>query len=87
MEATEISEEVHQKFLHIHLSFESEELFNEFVRMPAEKDDVLGHSQKLVSSGMPAAFRSTDAVNTVIDRCTYKLTLGINKIYYNCKVP
>ena len=72
-EATGVSEEIHRQFFHVFVTYGSTEYYDKHVSMPASYDDVANFSSEFEKAGMPGAIGSTDAVNIVMEKCSWRM--------------
>eukprot|EP00816_Leptocylindrus_hargravesii_P002830 CAMPEP_0196815854 /NCGR_PEP_ID=MMETSP1362-20130617/52339_1 /TAXON_ID=163516 /ORGANISM="Leptocylindrus danicus, Strain CCMP1856" /LENGTH=449 /DNA_ID=CAMNT_0042192989 /DNA_START=265 /DNA_END=1614 /DNA_ORIENTATION=- len=72
-EATGVSEEMHRQFFHLFVTYGSTEFYEKNVSMPASYEDVANFSSEFEKAGMPGAIGSTDAVNIVMEKCSWRM--------------
>ena len=72
-EATGIGKETHRVFFHEIATYGSTELYDKYVTIPASFEEATACSNEFEKVGMPDAIGSTDAVNIVMDKCTWRM--------------
>lgn len=72
-ESTAISEEVHRVFFHEFIAVGSTLLFNKYVKVPSNEEELKDHMLEFEMAGLPGACGSCDATHIVHEMCAFRL--------------
>lgn len=72
-EQTLICEEVHRRFLHVYIQWASTYLYQKYVVLPRNNEELKQSSSEYELAGLPGCLGSQDATHIGMHRCQYRL--------------
>ena len=73
VEAMTINQETIRQFIHKFIYFGSTSLYDKYVRIPTNKEELDDCAAEFKQAGFAGAIGSTDATHIVIEKCSYRL--------------